>query len=202
METILERVTLQQQIAAQEAQKHNAQIRERYKRLQDAEAEQFMQPSVEEHAEYNVRTSILTQPTYVETPVLAQNPQIIEFVQEKIETPVMQTEEFTYTEEEKVETAPISVQATASAVAVEESYSLTNFAKLVLSAFVAIVMVMLTLICVNTQLIHQRTMQLENLQVRNVQLQEEYAEVQERIRQAVSEETIINYAKSQGMIRP
>ena len=39
METILERVNLQQQLAEQEAQKHNALIRERYKRLQDAEAD-------------------------------------------------------------------------------------------------------------------------------------------------------------------
>ncbi len=70
-----------------------------------------------------------------------------------------------------------------------------------MAAFAAVVIVMLTLICVNTQLIRQRTVEVQGLQAQNAALQEEYAELQSRIRDAVSEETIREYALSRGMIQ-
>ena len=214
METILERMTLQQQLAEQEAQKHNAQIKERYKRLQDAEADQFAQSYIQETnaTDYTVRASVLApeKPSVSvdETPVFEQTPQVTEFVREKIDAPVFTTEKFQAIETPvvqettvaAVETQAVQMQAP-TAVAVESQYSLTHFAKMMLVAFATAVLVMLTLICVNTQLIRQKTVELQNLQAQNVQLQEEYAALQSRIQDAISQETIQEYALSQGMIQ-
>ena len=215
METILERVSLQQQLAEQEAQKHNAQIKERYKRLQDAEADQFAQSYVQENnaADYTVRASVLAPErpsvSVEETPVFEQTPQVTEFVREKIEAPVFTTEKFSAVETpvvQEVAFAPVETQAVQmqapTAVATEAQYSLTHFAKMMLAAFATAVLVMLTLICVNTHLIRQKTVELQNLQAQNVQLHEEYTALQNRIEEAISEETIAQYALSQGMIQP
>ena len=215
METILERVSLQQQLAEQEAQKHNAQIKERYKRLQDAEADQFAQSYIQENnaADYTVRASVLAPErpsvSVEETPVFEQTPQVTEFVREKIEAPVFTTEKFSAVETpvvQEVAFAPVETQAVQmqapTAVATEAQYSLTHFAKMMLAAFATAVLVMLTLICVNTHLIRQKTVELQNLQAQNVQLHEEYTALQNRIEEAISEETITQYALSQGMIQP
>ena len=213
METILERVTLQQQLAEQEAQKHNALIKERYKRLQDAEADQFSQSYTQETnaTEYTVRASVLApeRPSVSDAPVFEQTPQITEFVREKIETPVFTTEQNSAVEEPvmqatvfaPVETQAMQVQAPA-AVAEAAQYSLTQFAKMIIAAFAAAVIVMLSLICVNTHLIRHKTVEYDALQMQSVQLQEEYAQLQARIQKATSQETITEYALSQGMIQP
>ncbi len=206
METILERVTMQQQMAQQEAERHNALIKERYKRLQDAEASQFAANTQTNATEYTVRASVLTPSRPVEeTPAIEQTPQVTEYVREKIESPVFTTEKFQAIEQQPIMQAPtyapVEIQTTQTAVAVEEQYSLTQFAKMVIAAFAAAVIVMLTLICVNTQLIRFETTQLHAAQTRNVQLQEEYAKVQQRIQDATSQETILEYAQSNGMIQ-
>ncbi|MBO5479751.1 MAG: hypothetical protein J6A63_00985 [Clostridia bacterium] len=206
METILERVTTQQQTAQQEAERHNALIKERYKRLQDAEASQFAANTQTNATEYTVRASVLTPSRPVEeTPAIEQAPQVTEYVREKIDSPVFTTEKFQAIEQQPIMQAPtyapVEIQTTQTAVAVEEQYSLTQFAKMVIAAFAAAVIVMLTLICVNTQLIRFETTQLQAAQTRNVQLQEEYAKVQQRIEDATSQETILEYAQSNGMIQ-
>lgn len=206
METILERVTLQQQMAQQEAQRHNALIKERYKRLQDAEASQFAANTQTNATEYTVRASVLAPSRPVEeTPAVEQAPQVTEYVREKIDSPVFTTEKFQAIEQQPIlqnpTYAPVEIQTTQTAVAVEEQYSLTQFAKMVIAAFAAAVIVMLTLICVNTQLIRFETAQLQTAQTRNVQLQEEYAKVQQRIQDATSQETILEYVQSNGMIQ-
>ena len=214
METILERVNLQQQLAEQEAQKHNALIRERYKRLQDAEADQFSQSYTQETnaADYTVRASVLApeKPSVSvnDTPIFEQTPQITEFVRERIDSPVFTTDKFNAVEETAMQTtafAPVATQAVQmqapAAVAVESQYSLTQFAKMVIAAFAAAVIVMLSLICVNTQFIRQKTMEYDALQMQSEQLQAEYAQLQARIEKATAEETIAEYALSQGMIQ-
>lgn len=195
--------------AEEEAQKHNAMIAERYRRLQDAEADQFAESC---RAEDSIRASVLTPeaPVYTapaETPVVEQTPQVTEFVRARIETPVFTTEKFNgLTEEKTVEitaptqTAPVELYAPTQAVAAEAQYSLSAMAKAVLAAFVATVMVMLTLICVNTQLIRMKSVRIQNLEEQKQQLSEELSELQSRIEMAQSEEAIRQYALSNGMI--
>lgn len=214
MDTILERVTSQQQLAEQEAQQHNAQIKERYKRLQNAEADQFAQSNTQESnaVQYNVRASVSTleRPSVSvdDTSIFEQAPQVTEYVREKLDSSVFTTDKFQAVQQpvqqlsRAVAAVPQAPTAVATAaVAVASPYALTNFAKAVMAAFAAVVIVMLTLICVNTQLIRQRTVEVQGLQAQNAALQEEYAELQSRIRDAVSEETIREYALSRGMIQ-
>lgn len=210
MATMLENRTLEEMAAAREAERHNSLIKERYQRLQNAENEQFAESTQESNAtDYTVRASVLSPEAPVYTPVSeptsVQQPQVTEFVRVKSESPVFTTEKFNGIAEATVEEtiAPAAVQAPTMSVALstETQYSLSALAKTVLAAFAAVVIVMLTLICVNTQLIRQKTVRLQNLEEKRQDLMEANEEIQRRIETARSEETIREYAESQGMIQ-
>lgn len=219
MATLLEKEMVNTVAAEQEAQReHNAMIKERYRRLQNAETEQFAQNSETNSAErYQVRASVLTpeKPAYqapvVDAPLTAQTPQVTEFVRTRIETPVFTTEKFNAVQETAImETAyqtaekpmemPVQVSAPTASVAVEPQYSLNAFAKKVLAIFAAVVVTMLSVICVNTQIIQRQSIKLRNLEQKKEQLMEANEDLQRRIANAKSEETILDYAQSKGMI--
>ena len=153
MATIMESITVEERIARQQAELHNAQIKERYRRLQNAEADQFAQSYTQESnaAQYTVRASVLapekpvySTPSVQETPIVEQVPQITEYVREKIENPVFTTEKFQSAQQTPVmetaaapvmEIAVAPVTHTASAVAAEPQYSLSRAAKIAMAAF-------------------------------------------------------------------
>ena len=70
-----------------------------------------------------------------------------------------------------------------------------------MAIFATVVVMMLTLICVNTQIIQRKSMQLRNLEQQREELVNRNEEIQRRIENAQSEETIREYALSQGMIQ-
>ena len=218
MDTVLERATIDT-TAEREAQlQHNAMIAERYRRLQNAEAYQFGEHTEETHnqANYTVRASVLapeapvmSAPT-IEAPAKEQIPVITEFVRTPIDNPVFTTEKFNAVDSASevavakapVEVAaqmPVAIYAPASAISTEAQYSLSRAAKTVMAAFAAIVMLMITLICVNTQIIQRKSIELNNLEVQRDALIEENQEIQRRITQARSEETIRQFVESRGM---
>ena len=189
-----------------EAQKHNAMIAERYRRLQDAEADQFAESYL---ADEPVRASVIApeKPVFVtptvETPATEQTPQVTEFVRTRIESPVFTTEKFDNIQETTADvSAPveIAIPTQATALALEEQYSLSHMAKAVLAAFVATVLLMLTLICVNTQIIRIKSVRVQDLEQQKERLAQDIAELQSRIQAAQSEEAIREYALSNGMI--
>jgi low affinity Fe/Cu permease len=59
---------------------------------------------------------------------------------------------------------------------------------------------MLTLICVNTQIIQNKTAQINALETQRQELLDIQAKIEERIVKAKAKETIREYAQSQGMI--
>ena len=188
-----------------EAQKHNAMISERYRRLQDAEADQF--GSTKAYTQ-SVTAPIATpektvSTTQVSAPEFAQQAKVVEYVRSRIETPVFTTEKFNTTVQDRVETpvssAPVEIGAPTQAVQ-EEQYSLTRMAKAVMVAFATLVMVMLTVICINTHIINRKTIRIQNLEEKRQELIEQNAEIQRRIQNAQSEDTIREFALSQGMI--
>ncbi len=203
-------------LGAEEEQKHNAMIKERYRRLQDAEAYQFTDNQPAETSMDTVRASVLAPETPVynapDAPTQEQLPQVTQFVRARIDSPVFTTEKFNAVQEEKVAqevvdnvavepmVAPVEIYASRQAVATEAQYSLSAMAKVVLAAFVATVIAMLTLICVNTQLIRIKNVRIQNLEEKRDQLVEEVTEIQRRIEMAQSEEAIRQYALSNGMI--
>ena len=200
-------------IGAEEEQKHNAMIKERYRRLQDAEAYQFTDNQPTETT--TVRASVLAPeaPVYnaPDAPTQEQLPEVTQFVRARIDTPVFTTEKFNAIEEKTQEkvvdsvaiaptVAPVEIYAPTQAVATQAQYSLSAMAKVVLVAFVATVIAMLTLICVNTQLIRIKNVRIQNLEEKRDQLVEDVAEIQRRIEMAQSEEAIREFALSKGMI--
>ena len=205
----LERATLL--TVEEEAQKHNAMINERYRRLQDAEADQFGSSTIDAQS---VSATVIapekpvqTQP--VDTSSLAQAPQVTEYVRSRIETPVFTTEKFNAvsdvavakpTVSAPVAPMPVEVIAPVQAVEQEVQYSLSRMAKMVIVAFVTLVVAMLSLICVNTQIIRQKTIRIQNLEEKKQELIEQNQEIQRRIEIAQSDETIRAFAQSQGMI--
>ena len=121
-----------------------------------------------------------------------------------METPVFTTEKFQAVQDVATPIAPTQavapVELYAPTAVKAPEYMFTNTCKTVLAVFTAVVTAMLTLICVNSSVIKQKTLNIQNLEQRKQQLIEENEELQRRLEIAQSDETIEEYAKSQGMI--
>ena len=100
-----------------------------------------------------------------------------------------------------MEIAIAPVTHTASAVAAEPQYSLSRAAKIAMAAFGTTVALMLTFIGINSGIIRQKTEQLNALERGNQELRMQNAELEERLQIAKSEDSIREYALSQGMIQ-
>ena len=204
----LEDVKTKEIAALKEAELHNAGIQERYRRLREAEERQFSTPT-QNAAAYTVRASVLAPEkpafsTFENVPQTAQTPEITEFVRESV-VPAYTSEKLeTFTVEQAVQ-APVEIPVARveQAVQVEQvaQYSLSAFAKKAIVAFCATVTLMTSLIGVNTHLINKKRVEIANLQATQQQLLQENAEMQRRIQEATSEESIREYALSQGMIK-
>ena len=95
------------------------------------------------------------------------------------------------------------VEMPVAAVNVEpraEGYALNGLAKMVIAAFAALVTVMLTVICINTQVIRKKTVQLRNLEQRQEELVRENAELEKNIEEAKSFDKILEFVEENGMI--
>ena len=197
MEQLLER-TLQTSVNTQEAQQHNAQINERYRKLLSAENDQFSEQNYVAPTVSNV-----VAPMVNETPVMEQAPQVTEFVHERVTAPVFTGDKFELIREQAVRVAPIiaPVFERKEAAAVEAQYSLTPLAKVVMAVFTMIVIAMLTMICLNTKWIENKSMRIKNLEKQREELMERNEEIQRRIEIAQSEESIRQYAESHGMVQ-
>ena len=152
MELVREYQRTELNSAEVEAQKHNAQIRERYNRLLSAEADQLASETYAQAPVQEVRASVLAPeaPTYVspvtaETPVLEQVPQVTEFVREEVAASVFTTEKFDRLQEfngvsnsaaaevvAPTYVAPVFQNAAAATMEVEQ-YALSSFAKKVIA---------------------------------------------------------------------
>lgn len=199
-----------------EAQRHNAQIAERFKRLQNlknAENEQFSS-GVSASANTAVAESTRTVYTYetpvTETPVMQQIPQVAEYTRENVSNSVFTGERFDKFQQNVAELAATVVQPTFIAPTVEKKtetaqqtgvaeYSLSTFAKIVMAVFAAVVIAMITLICANSALINQKSIELRALEVQKAQLVQEYEALCQEIEAEISEESIRQYALENGM---
>ena len=222
MEMVKERVVADTSTESREAQEHNAQIRERYLRLQSMEAEQFARDEaytpVQTHNMFTQTEERFYPSAFSTTPAMEQAPQVTEFAN-RFDSPVFTTEKFerftpveepvaahtapTYT---PVYTAPVfeTDVTTRQAEKVETptvaSYQLNLFAKLAICVFAVVVIALLAWIGVNSRSLDRKQVELHNLQMQKQVLLEDNAELQRRITEAKSEETIREYAQSQGIV--
>lgn len=218
MEQVLERRVMNTAMVDAEAKRHNEQISERYRQLLNAEATQFSSTPVSQARTEEVRASVLERETPVapvytapatETPVLEQAPQVTEFIHERVTHPVFTAEKFerienftapTTTVNEVVMptyTAPVYEQVASVAVEQEASYSFTPFAKLAMAVAGVLAVGMMSLIGMNSQIIRQKTVRLNDLQQKKQELIAQNEELEQRIANATSEETIRAWAESQ-----
>lgn len=216
MEVVREREAVQVTNAELEAQQHNAQISERYRRLQNAVADQFTSQTYTAPVQASVST--LERTTYAtpvqDTPVVEQAPQVTDYVSESIASSVFTAEKFNSVEignetAMSVATvaptyiAPVVEQAPTTAVEVgtQSQYALTPLAKVVMAVFAVVVIGMTALIGVNSNIIEQKKVKIKNLEKQRQQLIEQHEDIQKRIEIAQSEETILEWAKEQGLVQ-
>ncbi|MBR2442400.1 MAG: hypothetical protein IKB20_04990 [Clostridia bacterium] len=185
-----------------EAKQHNAMIKERYRRLQTAVADQFAAVENAVHAEMPVKEETVTyiNPSKANTAVLEQEPTVTEYIS-PMANALFTTEKFErLTVEEPVRpAAPVAkVQAV---VSTQAQYSLSPFAKAAMAIFTMVIVAMLTMICINTHMLTQKRIKIQNLEQKKEQLADRYEDIQRRIEAAQSEEAIREYALSQGMVQ-
>lgn len=219
MEMVREREAVQVRNAELEAQQHNAQISERYRKLQDAMNDQFSSALYVEPTRASTATieRTYTEPVQ-ETPVVEQAPEVTDYVREQYTSSVFTADKFNALENGNGATisattvapvyvaptyvAPITQQATATAMEVgaQEKYSLTPFAKAAMAVFGAVVIGMVSLIGVNSSMISQKKIKIKNLEKQREQLLQQHEEIQQQIEIAKSEQSILEWAQSQGLM--
>lgn len=206
MDLLREETQVQNYNAETEAQKHNARISENYNRLKNAIASQFAEDvRTDERRADDARANVNTHEklTYISpnggnASTYAQVPTVTEYASQRTAA-LFTTEKFERMQLPEEQTIAAPVQA--AAVRMEAQYSLSLTAKIAIVAFVAVVTVMLSLICVNTYTINAKRANIARLEEQKAVLVEQNAQVQKRIEDAKSEETIREYAESQGMVK-
>lgn len=209
MELVRERQTIE--LTNTQAEQHNAQISERYRLLQNAENSQFAQekPMQIVQPELTIETPTFIAAEVCETPVVEQTPQVTDFVRERITSPVFTAEKFerTVNIQESAATAvaplvtPVIQEVTEEHTEVVAHYSLSALAKVIMVIFAAVVIALISLIAYNSQVMNRQMIRIKNLESKRQQLLDQQEEIQSRIAMAQSEESILQWAQSQGMVQ-
>lgn len=210
MTTLWETQTLEN-TQSEEARLHNEQIRERYRRLQNAEETQLSETFADAETR-RVESFVAPQ----SAPVVNESPAVPE-VEIK---PLTEQQRELFTAEtfrrvfdanrptqqptvqpvvRPVETTPVVPQKAQEAV--EESYSLSSAAKALIAAFSAFVVLMLSLIGINTRILNAKGAELYALETQRVELVEKSRALAKEIEEATSEEAIAQWAAENGWVK-
>lgn len=227
MTTLWETQTLDD-LQAEEARKHNAMIRERYRLLQNAEEAQLEKTFAE--AELQKRAEQFTAPAAPVAPVVPAMPEapaapVVKTQERAVPLTAQQKDLFTADTFRRVVSGAAEAQAAVqtpvqapafrpvyvpgeakeqvkavekSAEKALESYSLTNAAKAVIAAVAAFVVLLIALIGVNTRILNAKGAELTMLEEKKAELVEQSRELANRIEKATSEETIAAWAQANG----
>ena len=227
MTTLWETQTLDD-LQAEEARKHNAMIRERYRLLQNAEEAQLEKTFAE--AEQQKRAEQFTAPAAPVEPVVPAVPEVpaapvVKTQERSVPLTAQQKDLFTADTFRRVVSGAAEAQAAVqtpvqapafrpvyvpgeakeqvkavekSAEKALESYSLTNAAKAVIAAVAAFVVLLIALIGVNTRILNAKGAELTMLEEKKAELVEQSRELANRIEKATSEETIAAWAQANG----
>ncbi len=185
---------------------HNSQIKERFKKLQNIEAEQF--PPFNNEPMNVGSGSVTLTPERIVVDKTAQAQRMTEYTRKAEDMSLFTADTLDRTIENTVVDAPINVvsenpvvtPANVTAVKEREEYGLTPLAMWALAAFATLVVLLLTVIGINSSIIAQKRMRIEKLEEKRQELLDERAELQARIDNATSEETIRNFAMENGWV--
>ena len=206
MSTVLEKTETYTAVREDAAALHNAQIRERYERLRNLEADQLAQ--YEEERAQEMRASVLA-PERPATRTVEQTPSVTKYTRTRGDYALFTPETLDRAIENNavqnvsapVQAMPVIAVTQETAVETEAQYSLSSLAKKVLVAFAMVVIALLSIIAVNTRIINQKRIKIEKLEQQRERLQEDNEDLQLRIQNATSEETMRQYAQENGMIQ-
>ncbi len=185
-----------------EAELHNAQIKERYRILKDAEDRQFAESF---EREQSVRASVIApeRPATLETPIETPT-----YSHERVDSSLFTTETLDRAIRNNTPTAsmmpiaPVEIQPSKVEAAVEETvFGLSSFAKTVAAVFCAVIVTMLTMICINTQIINEKAAKLAELEKQQRTLIQRSAKLQDQLEEATSDETIEEFALKYGLVK-
>lgn len=178
------------------AELHNAQISENYRLLKDAVERQIATFDFEEQP----RASVIAPERPVEKEV--ETPQ---YSHERVSSSLFTTDTLDRAIRNNTPVAPISQVETKSvnveAVAQEPVFGLSAFAKAVAAVFCAVIVTMLTMICINTQIINEKAAKLAELEKQQRTLIQRSVKLKNQIEDATSDETIEEFAKQFGMVK-
>ncbi len=203
METLLDRSTIENT----EQERHNAMIKERYRRILDAAEDQLSTPVIEEETARVSTAYASVASTYDTLPIVEQAPTVTEYAPSKLAASVFTPAKFDRMEDARPQAAPVAVVAPAKPVSVsktvnatEAHYSLTPLAKVVMAIFTLVVTTMLILIGVNSQTIERKNIRLRNLEEKKQELMEKNEELQRYIEELQTEDSILERAAQAGLI--
>lgn len=178
------------------AELHNAQISENYRLLKDAVERQIATFDFEEQP----RASVIAPERPVEREV--ETPQ---YSHERVSSSLFTTDTLDRAIRNNTPVAPISQVETRTveveSVAQEPVFGLSAFAKAVAAVFCAVIVTMLTMICINTQIINEKATKLAELEKQQRTLIQRSVKLKNQIEDATSDETIEEFAKQFGMVK-
>ncbi|MBE5752995.1 MAG: hypothetical protein E7343_02880 [Clostridiales bacterium] len=178
------------------AELHNAQISENYRLLKDAVERQIATFDFEEQP----RASVIAPERPVEREV--ETPQ---YSHERVSSSLFTTDTLDRAIRNNTPVAPISQVETKTveveSVAQEPVFGLSAFAKAVAAVFCAVIVTMLTMICINTQIINEKATKLAELEKQQRTLIQRSVKLKNQIEDATSDETIEEFAKQFGMVK-
>jgi len=211
MNTVLDKPAVNTAVRDDAAALHNAQIKERYERLRNVEADQFAQ--FEQEAQAQPRASVLA-PERPAPRTSEQTPSVTEYTRREEDYAIFTPEALDRTIERSatiaptapvyappVQPMPVAVVEPTATVETTAQYSLSALAKKVLVAFACVVVALLTVIAINSYVITQKRIRVEKLEQKRQQLEEKNAEIQKRIQQATNEDTIRAFIQENGMVQ-
>ena len=201
MNMLRERTELQK-AEAERAQKHNESINENFLKIKNLVHAQFEEDEAQDVAVEAVEETIVEEtPLYISPSNVArleQAPIVTEYAS-PMAAAVFTTQKYEMAKE-NMQPVEFSAPVQATERAVEVSYALTPLAKVIMAAFTFVLVAMLAMICMNTQLIRQKRIRLQNLEEQKEELVNEVAEIEQRIEAAKSEEAIRQYALENGIV--
>lgn len=228
MTTLWETQTLDS-LQAEEARRHNEQIRQKYLQLQNAEEAQLSH--VFENAEQQTRAEefnapaapVSAMPAAPVAPVQTAQAKTVSLTEQQkdlftadtfrrmvsgaakaqapVQTPVRESVQAPVYRPVFTPAPEKTQEAVKQAEKSLESYSLTNAAKAVIAAVAAFVVLLITLIGINTRILNAKGVELSALEAKKAELAEQSRELAERIENATSEETIAAWAQANGWAR-
>ena len=176
-----------------EAELHNSRINNMYTILQNAESEQLER--LWEEAKHAPQASVLAPEKPAEAPVYEHTP-----VESDLFTPATLDRTIERSVPLYPAYQPAPTQVAVEAEQEEYAYSLTSTAKKAIAFFASAAAVMMTLICVNTHVINMRRAQIRELELSNANARAAIAQLEEQIAIESSEESIREWAISEGLI--